>query len=132
MYCKLIGLCFSGENHSERRVTTVPYVDFTPRGVERSLAYTVLLRGKFMVVCDVKVTNENGVVAGNMMIKAKSTIMKDQRDVTDGMQSPWNLLLTCFENFQKWLQLRRKLRTRCCLLLGSVCIQVPARTLVME
>ena len=33
---------------------------------------------KFMDVCDVKVTNEDGFQAGSMMINAKHTIMKER------------------------------------------------------
>ena len=85
-------------------------------------------RVNFMDAWEVKVTNENGFLASNMIIKAKSTIMQEwiwiNRAARSGHQRPvasnstsdmslmecshcGNLLLTLFENFQKRLQLRK-------------------------
>ena len=100
---------------------------------------------KFMDVCDVKVIDEDGFLAGNMMIKAKNTLLKErtghwrhclgfyQRDVTDGMRSPWNLLLWWSPRVSRgWSQLRRNLRTQCSLFLRSVSIEVSSRTLTTQ
>ena len=135
------------------KTTTLITVSVLPQLLDQQvdLSWTSEKRERAGNVGDVKVTDEDGFLLCSMMIKAMNTIMKEEfltnrvagqlffsrasRPASESRIPPaychcWNAVTLPF--LLMWLQLRRKLKTRCSLLLGLVSIQMPSRTLTLK